>query len=145
MSLNIKENQSFKSFDVIAIVVLMVLGTFFYTYPFNTHTNSEYVRSSKDKAEILGYQLAQIYRDQLMDKAHSGQRSPASGTDKVELKKEGYIGADALGRPFKYQIIEEGPNSLKVILTNEHDDGQEEGKKPEKVNVELVVPINEST
>jgi hypothetical protein len=142
MSKNSKENQSFKSFDVIAIVVLLVLGIFFYTNPFNNNSDKESVKNSKSKAEILGYQIAQIYRDQLLEETQTSKRGPASA--KVDFKKEGLIGSDASGKPFKYKILEEGPNTLRVILTNKNDNDSSINDS-ENVHVEIVVPIKEAT
>lgn len=143
MSKNNKENQQFRSFDVIAIVVLLALGIFFYSHPFNNHSESANVKNSKGKAEILGYQIAQIYRDKMLENNQGSRRGPAS--EKPEFKKEGYIGEDASGHPFKYKIQEEGPNKMRVIITNKPESDSGINNDSEAVHVELVVPINEST
>lgn len=142
MSKNSKENQQFRSFDVIAIVVLLVLGIFFYSHPFNNHSEQANVKNSKGKAEILGYQIAQIYRDKMLENNHGSGRGPAS--EKAEFKKEGFIGEDASGHPFKYKVQEEGDNKMRIIITNKPDSDAGVSDS-DTVHVELVVPINEST
>lgn len=132
-----KENQQFRSFDVIAIMVLLGLGIFFYSYPFNQHSDQANVKNSKDKAEILSYQIAQIYRDKILE-SNQG-RGPAS--EKQSFKSEGVIGEDALGRPFKYRVQEEGSNKLRVIITNKPD-FDSNVTDSDAVQVELVVPID---
>jgi hypothetical protein len=145
MNKNVKENQLFKSFDVISILILLSMGIFFYSYPINQHLNKKSAQESKGKAEILGYQLAQIYRDQKLEQSSQSKRGPASAnSEKFEFKNEGFIGADAEGRPFKYKIQEVGPNSVRVILTNKQDTSNSKNDSDE-VSVDLVIPLNPST
>ncbi|NUM57697.1 MAG: hypothetical protein HUU56_03650 [Bdellovibrionaceae bacterium] len=140
---NSKENQAFKSFDVLAIVFLLILGLFFYSFPFNHQNEEQTSKSAKNKAEVLGYQIAQIYKDQVLNSNMTNSRGPASA--KEEFKKEGFIGADQNGKPFRYKIFEEGSKQLKVIVTNkeEVEDGSPVDTRPnhELVHVELSVPL----
>ncbi len=143
MSKNSKENQAFKSFDVLAIIFLSVLGLFFYSFPFNHQNEEQTAKSAKNKAEVLGYQIAQIYKDQVLNSNMTNSRGPAS--TKEEFKKEGFIGSDQNGKPFRYKILEEGNKQLKVIVTNkeEFEDGGPTDSRPnyELVHVELSVPL----
>jgi hypothetical protein len=139
-----KENQQFKGTDVVAILLLVALCVFFYAFPMTDSVVNEKAVSSRSKAEILGYQLAQIYRDQIMEKNQGGSQGRGPASEDNSLKKEGFIGEDSWGKPFQYQIIEQSKESLKIIISNKHS-ADTANKDQEPVYVELVVPMKDAS
>lgn len=79
--------------------------------------------SAKRHAEVLGYQVFEIYREAGRSSASSeviNSRSPASmrttGGDSLNFRDAGSIGIDPWGQPYRYKILSAAGDQLKVQI-----------------------------
>lgn len=114
-----KENQEFKSTSLLLVLGLSALCLGVVTIPWNNHIQSKSAVLAVQKAEVAGYQIAQLYREATKSKVVLGQngRSPASiGTKSLELRETGTVGRDPWGEPYHYRFLSSEENQVKVLV-----------------------------
>ncbi len=83
--------------------------------------DEERIVSAKRRAEVLGYQIFEIYTDAQQNQSNSeaaSSRSPASvktaGSDALGFHDAGSIGSDPWGQPYRYKILSAANEPLKI-------------------------------
>ncbi len=85
---------------------------------------------ARHKAEILSYQLAQLYqenRPSLVQKDSElaiSQRGPASVTDSgaIDFRTEGLLGKDPWGQAYKYKVLGSDVDSVRLQIKSSGPD-----------------------
>jgi hypothetical protein len=112
-----QENQELKGYDLVILISLILITLLSYgTYTSHIFA-SEKISADQIKAEILAYQAAQIFLLKSVEKKASKGRSIASESGSFE----GTIGEGADGKPFRFQVIQDGREGYRVILKSETD------------------------
>jgi len=131
--MNNKENQYVKLNSIIGIVGLSLVVLLMLAIPWSDTWSESKPLRARQKAEILGYQLIQLYQENLKTSSQENlknSRSIASvDTDLVEFKPEGLMGLDPWGQPYRYTIQKSGVDQVRVVIwsmgPNQKDDSQE--------------------
>lgn len=110
----VAENQELKSSGLLVIVGLLVFSAAVVATPWNKRLEGSRVEVARQKAEIVGYQLIQIYREAASEKK---SRTPAS-VDEEQLRLTGSLGQDPWGKPYRYRILKSHSQNeeMKVIV-----------------------------
>ena len=116
--MKIKENQSLSGYDLLTLLGLMVATVIGYGTYSRHIFSSEKISSNQVKAEILAYQAAQIFLLKNADKRNTKQ---ARGIASEGGTMEGNIGEDTNGKPFRFQVIQDGSDNYRVILTSDSE------------------------
>jgi hypothetical protein len=102
---------------------LVVLAGFLSLPSWTRQREEERVLNAKRHAEVLGYQVFEIYRDASRNSSivvASDSRAPASVNapiaDISRLKEGGSIGNDPWGQPYHYKILSAAADQLKVQI-----------------------------
>lgn len=110
-----EQNQEFKSSGLLAILGLVGFSTAIIATPWNRQIQDSRLEAARQKAEVVGYQVVQIYREASKIKPQEGSSSriPASvaetdGSDIIEnLRATGTMSTDPWGQPYRYRILSE--------------------------------------
>jgi hypothetical protein len=112
-------NQELKSFGVLTVLGLIGFSAMVIAAPWKHFETSSENHLMRQRAEIIGYQVAQIRRDKA-EKVKIGaglqhsSRLPSSISVKGdELSRFGKMGSDPWDQPFHYRIL--SPESTKTI------------------------------
>ncbi len=106
--MNTEEKQEFKSSGLLALLGLMGLSALIIVTPWNRHRVDPRNEEALQKAEVVGYQVVQIYREALassgvyLDKKTG--RIPASAPSEGQ-RNTGIVGKDPWGQPYRYRIL----------------------------------------
>ena len=109
--MNDEQKQEFKSSGVLTLLGLVGFSAIIIAAPWNRPYQDSQVDAALQKAEVVGYQVVQIYREAAKTSALSADsqgRTPASvnpenGLD--NLRTTGTMGNDPWGRPYHYRIL----------------------------------------
>lgn len=87
----------------------------------------------RTKAEVLAYQVAQLYRESLAPKGVSNdRRGPAS----VESVSEGFMGLDPWGNAYRYRISPLDGDRLRIEMRSAGPNGKfEDASETDDVNL----------
>jgi type II secretory pathway pseudopilin PulG len=121
MKTEAKQSISYKSF-ILAASLLGLLG--FMAIPsWTRQLDEERIVGARRHAEVLGYQVFEIYNESGRSSAASevlNSRSPASmrttGGDSMNFREAGSIGIDPWGQPYRYKILSAAKDQLKVQI-----------------------------
>lgn len=116
--------QELKSFGVLTVLGLLGFSVMVIAAPwkrFESNSNSE---QALQKAEVVGYQVAQIFREatkplslSVSNPRSPGNRIPASTESKIEgIRSVGTISMDPWGQPYHYRILSFDKNRATKIL-----------------------------
>ncbi|MBK9322189.1 MAG: hypothetical protein IPM97_04390 [Bdellovibrionaceae bacterium] len=117
------ENQTLsKRYFAMGLGIFAILG--FFSIPTWTRQRKEEMEvSAKRQAEVLGYQVFEIYSDAARNASVLdlvGSRSPASlkaiDGDISNLRESGSIGSDPWGQPYRYKILSAALDQLRVQI-----------------------------
>lgn len=148
-----KQNQQVKISGLIGILTLSLVLLVLLSLPFGSPWSESKSVRARQKAEILGYQLVQLYQENLKNgptEGNGGGRSIASvDTDLVEFKPEGLMGLDPWGQPYRYIIQRPGKDQVRVVIwsmgPNQKDDSQESSEKklfsPKSDDIQIVLNL----
>ncbi|KHD88470.1 MAG: hypothetical protein OM95_08100 [Bdellovibrio sp. ArHS] len=108
-----EQKQEFKSSGVLALLGLVGFSTAIIATPWNRQIQDSRTELARQKAEVVGYQVIQIYREAAKTTANSHAKSsriPASVAQETALSPEnirstGTMGLDPWGQPYKYRIL----------------------------------------
>ena len=153
-----KENQQVKIGNILGVIALFLILLAMVALPWGGYLNESKVLRARSKAEVLGYQLVQIYQENLKKTADNlkNSRSIASAdTDMVEFKPEGLMGIDPWGQPYKYTIQQLGRDQLRVLIwstgPNLKDDSSSgnaqknvSAAESDDVQIVLNIPVSDS-
>lgn len=97
---------------MVTLLTLIVLTLVSYGSYSRHIFSSEKISSDQTKAEILAYQAAQIFLLRNVEKKAQHARSIASATDSPDI----LLGEDSSGKPYRFQVIQDGKDSYRVQL-----------------------------
>ena len=106
-----EKKQEFKSTSVLTMLGLVGFSVTLIAAPWNRQSQDPDVDLALQKAEIVGYQVVQIYREAAKNSTVSNgkpdSRMPASvAPDNLEnLRTTGTMGSDPWGQPYHYRIL----------------------------------------
>lgn len=130
-----REDQRFSLdtlvFPLVGLGLLISLAFF----PFGRLSGEDVVIKNRARAEVLAYEVAQLYRESLTQPAKSNTRGPASEAGPVD----GFIGLDTWGNAYRYSIIPSTGNLLRIEIRSAGPNGKfEEGTSDD---VSLIVTL----
>ncbi|MDG0814742.1 hypothetical protein [Bdellovibrio svalbardensis] len=120
--MNNERKQEFKSSGVLTLLGLVGFSAAIIAAPWNRSHRDTEVDAALQKAEVVGYQVVQIYREAAKTSALSfskSGRNPASvapETTLESLRTTGTMGNDPWGQPFHYRILSAEKNKAMRIL-----------------------------
>lgn len=108
------------------LVLIFVLGM----APLSLTSPSDGVLRARGRAEVLAYQVAQLYRENVQ--SSTGPESSSMGPAYVRLPSsaagmpapaQGVMGRDPWGRPFRYEVREQADSQIEVRMVSAGPDG----------------------
>lgn len=112
--MNDQENQTLEIKYLFLVISFSGLLGFIFLPSWNRLRSEDKVVSTQRQAEVLGYQVFEIYREA------SSPRGPASvesqSEESAEGRESGSIGADSWGQPYRYKILKVSRDLLKVQI-----------------------------
>lgn len=109
----LKAKKAFLFAGVIGLFVALILPSW------SRLRSEDKIVNAQRQAEVLGYQVFQIYREasQLQAAEPVQGRSPASvPEDFLGRRESGSIGGDPWGQPYRYKILKAERDQLKVQI-----------------------------
>ncbi|MBO9665674.1 MAG: hypothetical protein J7501_02540 [Bdellovibrio sp.] len=110
--MNNEKKQEFKSSGVLTLLGLVGFSATIIASPWNRSPQDTDTQAALQKAEVVGYQVVQIYREaakaSASPQAAKGSRVPASvsPSDVSEsLRATGTMGSDPWGQPYHYRVL----------------------------------------
>lgn len=104
--------QEVRSSGMLLIMGLVGLSMVIVATPWNRQFQDSRTEAALQKAEIVGYQVVQIYREASKSSMseNNGGRNPASiapleGEFPANLRSTGTMGTDPWGAPYRYRIL----------------------------------------
>jgi hypothetical protein len=125
-----KKIQLVKTSGLIGIVGLAGVTAMMIFWPWGLDTRSLEVEHAKQKAEVIGYQVIQIYKEAKVDSQRTedvpqvrGLASVSANTVQAggvltEFKNQGTMGIDPWGHPYQYRIIASDKGSKLLVWSN---------------------------
>lgn len=109
--MNNEQKQEFKSSGVLTLLGLVGFSAAIIAAPWNRQYQDSQVDAALQKAEVVGYQVVQIYREAAKTSAlspNTNGRAPASVAPEnslENLRTTGTMGTDPWGQPYHYRIL----------------------------------------
>ncbi|WP_413289672.1 hypothetical protein [Bdellovibrio sp. HCB337] len=118
-----QENQKLSYKNIIFMSSLAGLLGFLAIPSWTRQREEDRLINAKRHAEVLGYQVFEIYREASRSAVTAemvSSRSPASmrttGGDSLNFRDAGSIGNDPWGQPYRYKILSANADQLKVQI-----------------------------
>lgn len=119
-----EQKQEFKSSGVLALLGLVGFSTAIIATPWNRQIQDSRSETARQKAEVVGYQVVQIYREAAkttLSEDKGGGRLPASvsedkGLSPANLRSTGTMGTDPWGQPYRYRILSAAEQAGKIRI-----------------------------
>jgi len=117
-----EEKRHFSYKNLVFVASLAGLFSFIAVPSWNRQREEDRLINAKRQAEVLGYQVFEIYREasQAVATAALNSRSPAAmrtnGGDVLNFRDAGSIGNDPWGQPYRYKILSHAGEPLKVQI-----------------------------
>lgn len=127
------ENQQLIGNDLVTMLTLMVVTLASYGSYTRHIFISEKISSDQIKTEILAYQAAQIFLLRNVEKKASQSRNIASESDVSTVT----LGEDSQGRPYRFQVIHDGRDTYRVLLSTESDPSERTLKSEVEIKFDL--------
>jgi len=111
--------QDFSSSSVLSLFGLVTLSLVIISMPWNRQSQDPQAIQALQKAEVVGYQVVQIYREAAKAESASGSRSPASVDSTVplsQLRTTGTMGMDPWGMPYHYRILSSEKQKIRILV-----------------------------
>lgn len=124
-------------FQFLAMGVILSLAF----VPWGRSSPEEKVLKARARAEVLAYQVAQLYRESLNDQqvVPASQRGPASiPAAEDATPAEGLMGQDPWGRAYSYRIVPVN-GRLRVEMKSAGPDGSPDGEKGDDILLVLTL------
>lgn len=115
------ENQVVRTSGAIVSVFLIVLCAAAVTAAWSRGSDSRDQERAIKKAEVVGYQIAQLFRESAEGELSSlptSSRGPASASPEQleDFRKVGTMSLDPWGHPYNYRILSADPKGILKIL-----------------------------
>lgn len=142
-----KENRILKSSGILSFCFLILVFVILFSIPWHQTLVEEKTVKARQKAEVLAYQLVQLYQENLRiipDLPSNGGRLPASvDTDLVEFRPQGLMGIDPWGHPYEYLLQKNSDNKfIKVTIRSSGPDGKTEAPEGHVVSDDVRIVLN---
>lgn len=119
-----KENQKLSYKNLVFMSSLAGLMGFMAIPSWTRQRDEDRVVNAKRHAEVLGYQVFEIYREAARNThpatASSSSRAPASAApvegESLNFREAGSIGNDPWGQPYRYKILSAQGAQMKVQI-----------------------------
>lgn len=120
-----KEKQEFRSSALLSSLGLLAVAVAIVATPWNRQIEDSRIEAARQKAEVVGYQVAQIYREALNSEANlmevSGRKPASVGAERAfsmeNLRSTGTMGTDPWGEPYRYRILSvDQPGAVRVLI-----------------------------
>lgn len=117
-----EKKQEFKSSGVLTLLGLVGFSASIIAAPWNRQNHDSEVELALQKAEVVGYQVVQIYREAAkvsgMPSGNSGRVPASVGPEATleNLRTTGTMGNDPWGQPYHYRILSAEKNKPIRIL-----------------------------
>lgn len=116
-----KEKQQFRSSGVLTMLGLLGLSGAIIATPWNRSLQDSKSDECRQKAEVVGYQVAQIFREASkarVQKDSVDTRGPASVAPMglESQRSTGSMGLDPWGQPYKYRILSSTPTHVRIVV-----------------------------
>lgn len=140
------EKQHFSSSGLLSLVGLMAVAIGIISTPWNRELQDQRIETARQKAEVVGYQVAQIYHEASKTEGSLGgssSRNPASvdgegGLSLENLRSSGTMGMDPWGEPYRYRILStEKSGSIRVLVWSSGPNKRVETKNLENEDVSV--------
>jgi hypothetical protein len=107
------QNQDVRSTNLLSSFGLLIFSLMIVTAPLNRHFKDARLETAMRQAEVVGYQVAQIYREAIRGESRllqPSKRVVASVDDESNntlenIRRIGTMGSDPWGQPFHYKIM----------------------------------------
>ncbi|MBX3039810.1 MAG: hypothetical protein KF789_03750 [Bdellovibrionaceae bacterium] len=141
---NDEEKQEFKDKSWIFPLICLSLLVGLAILPLGRSSPEEKVVRARAKAEVLAYQVAQLYKESLVsseDFATTG-RGPASvrapiGSPSAATPAEGLMGQDPWGQAYRYRIVAAEDGKVSVEMRSLGPSGGVAGRAAEDIVINL--------
>lgn len=116
--MKINKNHELKSSSLLVLLGSVLGSLVIIATPWNHSMNEGKSEKTLQRAEIVGYQIVELYREA----AHaaitpSSSRGPASvGPVSGDLRKTGTMGVDPWGQAYHYRILSTDQNKLRILV-----------------------------
>lgn len=140
-----EQNQTLKSSSMLMLFGLVSISLLIISTPWNRAVTDNKTEKTMQRAEIVGYQLVQLYREasKSMHGNVKSARGPAStAIDISDLRTTGTMGLDDWGQPFRYRILSTDQNKLRVLIWSSGPDKKVQTAELE--NEEVLLPVQPS-
>jgi hypothetical protein len=135
-----KEKQNLKSSSLLALFCLVGFALSIIATPWNRDSAHSQSEKALQRAEIVGYQLVQLYREASKNTHDFSKktRGPAStGLEIADLRTIGTMGLDDWGQPYRYRILSTDQNKLRVLVWSSGPDGSVQTAELENEDAKL--------
>lgn len=130
-----EKKQELRSSGVLAMLGLVSFSLAIIATPWNRQSRDTRSEAALQKAEVVGYQVVQIYREasrQIVSSGKAGSRVPASAVEgeSENLRNTGTMGVDPWGQPYRYRILAGGhrENAVRILVWSSGPNKQVESK-----------------
>jgi hypothetical protein len=139
------ENQELRSSGVITLLGLVGLSALIIATPWNRSLTGQGSEEALQKAEVVGYQVVQIYREAAKNReaitAPAKARGPASvqasGDDLSSLiRTTGTMGSDPWGQPYHFRILSSNSAKIRILVWSAGPNGKVETPKLDDENAQ---------
>lgn len=117
--MKITKNQELKSSSMLLLFGLVIGCAAIIATPWNRTMNEDRSERALHRAEIVGYQIVQLYREAAREANSTPEpsRGPASvGPSVNDLRKTGTMGSDPWGQAYHYRILSNEENKLRILV-----------------------------
>jgi type II secretory pathway pseudopilin PulG len=117
-----KENRGLSYKNILFVSSFAGLMGFMAVPSWTKHRDEDRVLNAKRQAEVLGYQVFEIYREAARNTRQEALnlRAPASvepvEAEALKFRDAGSIGADPWGQPYRYKILSSVGEQIKVQI-----------------------------
>lgn len=130
--MNSEKKQEFKSSGVLTLLGLVGFSLSIIASPWNHSVHDTDTEAALQKAEVVGYQVVQIYREAAKNSgapaASRGGRNPASVAPAPSLdglRTTGTMGTDPWGQSYHYRVLSaEHTKNIRILVWSSGPNGK---------------------
>ncbi|MGE5085353.1 MAG: hypothetical protein ACM3MG_03575 [Bacillota bacterium] len=145
--MNSEQKQEFKSSGVLTLLGLVAFSLSIIASPWNHSGQDLDTEVALQKAEVVGYQVVQIYREAAKSSSASvvskGGRNPASLAPVVSLdslRTTGTMGTDPWGHAYHYRVLSAEPaKNIRILVWSAGPNGKIETADLDDENKKVMV------
>ena len=140
------ENRELRSSGVITLLGLVALSALIVATPWNRAIQGQGSEEALQKAEVVGYQVVQIYREAAKNRAPSvtlaSARGPASVAPQSDelasmIRTTGTMGTDPWGQPYHFRILSSNASKIRILVWSTGPNRKIETSNLDDENVQL--------